>query len=111
MVATTKNTKLQIELMARILDNPEIEHKKSKFSKSEAFFFRGKEIGHFHSPNEMDIRVTKSNVKQLIASDDDRLFRRSPSSDWIEVKFQKKSDLKFVLDLVDLAIRATRRLL
>ena len=55
---------LQTELKARVLDHPEIEWRKSRFSSVEAFFVQTREIAHFHNGSEIDIRLTLAEIKR-----------------------------------------------
>lgn len=98
---------LKSELQARILNNGEIELRKSRFSDVEAFFVGTREIAHFHDKKEIDVRVTKAMIKKMgfLKSNDSRVHVRSASSDWVEVKFSKESDLNFILEIVDIAAR------
>lgn len=93
--------KLRTELTARILDNPDIEERKSKYSGELAYFFGSKEIAHFHSNNVIDLRMTKPLVKKLAG-------KGAKVSDWFEVTFRKESDLAKVIELLEEAIRANR---
>lgn len=99
---------LKIELLARILDDENIELRKSRFSAEEALYVAQREIAHFHSLNEIDVRVTRREIKRrgFANSSDARIIKTSPSSDWIVVKFSCESDLDFVQELVIAAAAA-----
>ena len=100
--------KLKTELLARLLDDDSIEHRKSRFSKEEALFVGKREIAHFHSNNEIDVRLTRPEIRrrELRKSSDPRIHFTSPGSDWIVVTFRRESDLPFVLELLEAADRA-----
>jgi hypothetical protein len=101
---------LKIELAARILDIPDLQSKKSRYSSEEAIFLGNREVGHFHSQDEIDIRLTRTKIKKmgLANSKDPRLLVR-PSSDWIAVKFTNEIDLKYIVDLFTVAAKANKR--
>ncbi len=98
---------LKVELQARILDHPEIEMRKSRFSGVEAFYVQTREIAHFHSNQEIDIRLTCGEIKKrkLAHSEDKRIHVPRASGDWVEVTFKSLRDLPFVQELVVSAAR------
>src|SRR5262245_43716400 len=99
---------LKTELLARVLDDEDLELKKSRFSKAEALFVGPREIAHFHSASEIDIRLTRAEIRKrnLRKPSDSRIEISSPSSDWVVVKFKKQSDLVLVQELLAAAARA-----
>lgn len=99
---------LKKELQARILDHHEIEERKSKFSQSTAFFAGKKEIAHFHKGNELDVRLTKQEIKKRNwkANPDPRVKQERANSEWVQIGFTKEADLDFVCSLVDAAVKA-----
>ena len=71
-----------------------------------ALFFRGKEFAHFHSDNELDLRLTRKVIASLGLSHPPGSVHhptRSTSSPWIEVRFKTKSEIQRVAELVKLA--------
>ena len=98
---------LRREAQARILEHPDIEIRKSHFSNVEAFYVGTREIAHFHAGLEMDVRITKAEIRKsgYAKGTDPRVHVRSPSSDWVEVQFPKESDLGFLLELIGIAVR------
>ena len=81
----------------------------SKVAGGTALFFKGKEFAHFHHDNEIDLRLTKAVIKQLGLVHPDRSpFHptRSPSSQWIEVRFYSSVEVQHVAALVKKAIAA-----
>ncbi|MGE4130639.1 MAG: luciferase family protein [Bdellovibrionales bacterium] len=99
--------KLKTELLARILDSEDIELKKSRFSKSEALFVGTREIAHFHNSQEIDVRLTRAEIRRrrLSKSPDPRITVSSPSSDWVVAKFRQARDLEVVQELVETAAK------
>ncbi len=89
------------------LDNEDIELKKSKFSSAEALFIRHREIAHFHSAQEIDIRLTRAEIRRrgYSKSDDKRLTVISPTSDWVVVKFKRADDLPLVHEIIETAAK------
>ena len=69
--------------------------------------YEDKEFAHFHSDNELDIRLTRSVIHRegLVHPTDSKVHpNRSRNSQWIEVRFVKAADLETVVHLVKLAI-------
>ncbi len=69
--------------------------------------YEDKAFAHFHSDNELDIRLTKSIIHRegLVHPTDSKVHpNRSKNSQWIEVRFVKAADLERVVHLVKLAI-------
>jgi hypothetical protein len=71
--------------------------------------FNGREIAHFHSFNELDLRLTK----KLILSEglghppDSTVHpKRGAGSHWIELRFNRGNDLDEVVRVVQLAMAA-----
>lgn len=93
---------LRLELTSRILDIPDIEEQKSKYSSEPAYFIGKREIAHFHSNNLIDIRLTKKLIKALNLQD------KAPTSDWYEVGFKKESDLARIIILLESAVKANK---
>jgi hypothetical protein len=96
---------LQKELRARLLELTDVEEKKSRFSGELAYFRGKKEFAHFHSAQEIDIRVGK---RQIRAGRDTflahkRVRRENPQGDWLVVQFRREADLELVLQLAFLA--------
>ena len=98
---------LKSELQSRILNNPEVEVRISRFADKKAFFVGTREIAHFHEKREIDIRVTKPIIKKMgfLKSEDSRIHVRSAASDWVEISFRREEDLGFIVGLVDIAAK------
>lgn len=99
---------LKKELLARLLEHPELEWKKSRFSKAESFFLGKREIAHFHAGNEIDIRLTRKEIRKQgwTKTEDKRIHLRSASTDWMEVRFSCEEDLDFAQKIVSAAVKA-----
>jgi hypothetical protein len=79
----------------------------SKVAGGTAFFYRGKEVAHFHYDNEIDIRLTRKIIKSLGLSHPLRSElhpTRSAASQWIEVRFNTTAEVRRVAELVKLAM-------
>ena len=101
---------LKEDLGSQILDLSGVELRKSSFSDREAFFAGRKEIAHFHPTNEIDIRLTRKEIRRLrdeLKQDKRATLRRSSSADWVEFRFPRRTDLARVLELVELAAAAS----
>lgn len=71
-----------------------------------ALFFRGKEFAHFHSDNELDLRLTRKVIASLGLShplDSVHHPTRSTHSPWIEIRFKTPSEVLRAAELVRLA--------
>jgi hypothetical protein len=83
-----------------------LEERASKVAGGSALFYKGKEIAHFHSDNEIDVRLTKKVItSEGLSHPTDSEFHadRAPSSQWFEMRYSKASDLKRVVRLFKLA--------
>lgn len=91
----------KLELIANLEDRP------SKVAGGSAIFYKNKEIAHFHDDNEIDVRLTKKIIRKegLNHPSDSKIHKhRSPSSEWIEIRFHKASDVDEVVRLFKLAL-------
>jgi len=88
--------KLRAELVKRLERISGLEDRPSKVAGGSAIFYRDKEIAHFHHDNEIDVRLTRKIIRRegLNHPTDSKIHKhRSPSSDWIELRFKKPEDL------------------
>jgi hypothetical protein len=99
--------KLRSELIKKLERIPGVEDRPSKVAGGSAIFYKDKEIAHFHDDNEIDIRLTKKIIRKegLNHPTCSKIHKhRSPSSEWIEIKFQKTADVDEVVRLFKLAL-------
>ena len=71
-----------------------------------ALFHDGKELAHFHHDHELDLRLGKALIRSLRLSHPPRSEfhpARSPSSNWIELRFHTSEDVDRIVELVGLA--------
>jgi hypothetical protein len=99
---------IQGEFASQILNDPGIEPGKSQFHDAEAFFLGRRQIAHFSGKNEIEIRVTRKQIKELLKSGDKRCKLRSPGSDWIKYQFKTEQDIIRGLELIALAVKMNR---
>lgn len=99
---------LRDQLAERILDLDDVRLATSRFSGAEAFFVGRREFAHFHAGNELDLRLTRAEISRRGAAllEDRRVSRPNPRGDWVEVRFPRRADLDFVLELVAAAREA-----
>jgi hypothetical protein len=74
-----------------------------------ALCYRGAPFAHFHSDNELDIRLTKTVIcrEGLTHPPGSTVHpKRSKTSPWIELRFHTSADVDRVVRLVKLAIDA-----
>ena len=70
--------------------------------------FCGKEFAHFHTDNELDLRLTRAVILRegLTHPADSSVHpNRSKNSQWFEIRFKTPADLERVVQLVNLAIQ------
>ena len=82
----------------------------SMFKGDLAYWVDGKEIAHFEDEDLIEIRLTRSGVRERrdALRDDPRVELRYSGSDWIAVHFSLPADAGFVLELVEAAAVAHR---
>lgn len=88
-----------------------LEGRRSRWSAVWSYHLAGREILHFHTDRELDLRLTRRVIRaegERLASDP-RVEIGPRERDWVSVRFETASDLPFVLELVRLAVRANRR--
>lgn len=99
--------KLRKELIKKLERIPGLEDRPSKVAGGSAVFYKDKEIAHFHHDNEIDVRLTKKIIRKegLNHPTDSKIHKhRSPSSEWIEIRFHKSKDVDEVVRLIKLAL-------
>lgn len=99
--------KLRKDLIKKLEGIPGLEDRPSKVAGGSAIFYKGKEIAHFHHDNEIDIRLTRKVIRKeaLNHPTDSKIHKhRSPSSEWIEIRFRKTNDLDEVVRLFKMAL-------
>ena len=100
---------LKDELIVRLEKIPGISHvpypeRQDGFS---ALNHRGKEIGHFHNFNEIDLRLGKQLIRQeglKHPADSSKHPKRIPNSPFIELRFHHQRDISKVVHLVGLLV-------
>jgi hypothetical protein len=99
--------KLREKLIKELENINGLKDKPSPVVGGSALYFNDKEFAHFHNDNELDLRLTKKViVGEGLSHPKDSLHhpKRSAGSPWIEVRFEKVSDLKNIVKLVKLAV-------
>jgi hypothetical protein len=97
-------------LVARLRGIQGVVESPSTFGPGSGFWCNGKEIAHFDAPNVIDLRLTKSVIRELrpLLRGDQRVELRKSASDWIEVHMSSSDDVAFVLELAERAAAAHR---
>jgi hypothetical protein len=98
---------LKAQLLKQLRKIDGVEDLPSPVSGGVALFYRGKPFAHFHSDNELDLRLTRTVIKRLGLSHPSGSVhhpKRSSNSAWIEIRFGSASDLDSVSKLVRLAV-------
>lgn len=101
---------VRTRLVARLRGIEGVVESPSAFGAGNAFWCNGKEIAHFDSADVVDLRLTRSVIRELrpILRDDARVEFRKSSSDWIEVRVASNDDITFVVELAERAAAAHR---
>jgi hypothetical protein len=107
-VLVTKD--LRMRLAARLQGVNGIVESPSMFGPGNAFWCNGKEVTHFDGPDVVDLRLTRSVIRELrpVLRNDRRVELRKSGSDWIEVHVSTSDDLAFVAELAERAAAAHR---
>ena len=103
---------VKAKLLAEIRKIAGIEDRPSPVAGGTALFYKGESIAHFHGDNELDIRLTKTNIRMLRLSHPKGSAHhpnRSPNSAWIEVRLAGPADVPRVCEFVRLAAAAMSR--
>ena len=98
---------LKTKLLAELRQIDGVEDRPSPVAGGCALFYRGKEFAHFHDDNEIDLRLTKTLIRELgLAHPAGSVHHpgRSANSAWIELRFADAADIARVAALVKLAV-------
>jgi luciferase-like monooxygenase len=84
--------------------------KKSRWMDRTAFYIGKREFAHFHSNQEIDVRLTRNYQQEYSGKleDDRRVKFRERPSEWISTRFATTGDVDFAFSIVSLALRANR---
>ena len=87
-----------------------LEGRRSRWGDAWAYHLEGREILHFHTDHEIDLRLTRGVIRAERArlAADSRVRLGDRQRDWVEVSIATAADLPFVLELVKWAIRTNR---
>jgi hypothetical protein len=101
---------LRRDLNRRLAGLPGVVEGESMFGHVTAYWVNGKEIAHFESDRVIEIRLTKSVIRERRPDlkADKRVTLRPSGADWITVTVASPEDLPFVVDLVTVAEHAHR---
>jgi hypothetical protein len=98
---------LKSHLLSELRQIEGVEDRPSPVTGGSALFYLGKEFAHFHHDRELDLRLTKTVIRELGLEHPPGSVHhptRSPNSAWIEVRFTVPADVQQVVELVKLAI-------
>jgi Family of unknown function (DUF5519) len=103
-----ENLRERVAARLRTLDG--VVESASAFGTDDAFWCNGTEIAHFDATDVVDLRLTKSVIRELRARlrADPRVELRKHASDWLEVRIASNDDVDFVLELAVRAAMAHR---
>ena len=93
---------LSYSVLSRLLRKlPAVTVHKSRFSRHDAFHRAGCEFAHFHSEDEVDLRLTWPKVKVLreVHAGRPGFWFRKGKSDWLEVD-RREADPRLLRDLI-----------
>jgi len=99
---------LREELEKTLTGNPNLSRKPSRFGDRFSFFVGGREIAHFHGDGRMDVRLTRTRIRELKSEGtlDPRIRTRGSSAEWATLPLTDRRDLTLAIEMVDEAIRA-----
>jgi hypothetical protein len=89
-------------LIVRLRALPQLMEAPSQWTGGPAFWLEGREIVHFHG-ELVEIRLTRKAISEV---DDERVMRRSRTSDWVMVRLEERD---LAVELARTAIEANRR--
>ncbi|KAF0812710.1 hypothetical protein IGB42_03002 [Andreprevotia sp. IGB-42] len=98
---------LKARLLAELAKIEGVEDRPSPVAGGSALFYFGKEFAHFHNANELDLRLTKTVIRQLGLTHPAGSVhhpKRAAGSAWIEVRFATADEIERVVGLVRLAV-------
>ncbi|HEX9462313.1 MAG TPA: luciferase family protein [Alphaproteobacteria bacterium] len=98
---------VRAEVTALLEKFPFVAKRPSRYRHRDAFYLERGEFAHFHSPYELDLKLTWPNVKALRdskAGAPGLNFRKNPS-DWLEIDL-KRADRKLLRSLLRTAYEA-----
>jgi len=98
---------MKSKLLAELHKIQGVEDRPSPVAGGSSLFYLGKEFAHFHNAAELDLRLTKTAIRELGLEHPPGSVHhpsRSPNSAWIEVRFSTADDVKRVVQLVRLAV-------
>ena len=98
---------LKKELLQHLQEIEGLQALPSKVPGGTALFYKEKEFAHFHSDNEIDLRLTRQLIKSLGLRHPPRSTThpaRAASSNWIELRFSSIEEVQVVAGLVRQAI-------
>ena len=100
--------KLRKNLVEQLQKIKGVEERSSIVAGGSALFFKNKEIAHFHSNNELDVRLTRKVIKSeklVQPTDSVHHHNRGPGSEWIELRFRSQKQVDEVVRLFKLATK------
>lgn len=98
--------KLLSRLLKEIESIPGVSTEVSPVAGGYCVVFKGKEFGHFHNEQEIDLKLTKKLIMENgLKHPADSSFHpnRSVNSPWIELRYSNVKEMKQVLQYIKLA--------
>lgn len=106
-MSVIQETSLRKQLVESLLSEIHgLEERASKVAGGSAFFYKDKEIAHFHHDTEIDLRLTKNVIKReglKHPSDSVVHANRASTSQWIELRFSNLDEVREVVRLFKIA--------
>jgi hypothetical protein len=104
------NEALRQRLAGRLRSVEGVVESPSVFGPGNAVWCNGREIAHFDADGSLDLRLTKSVIRELrpLLRNDPRVELRRGRSDWIELHVSSSDDIAFALELAERAAAAHR---
>jgi hypothetical protein len=96
------------QIERRLITIPGLVAAPSRWGNGIAYHVGRREICHFHDDGRMDVRITKTVLRERKAEGalDPRIETRDRPTDWVTVRVLVREDVAFAVALVEDAVRA-----
>jgi hypothetical protein len=107
---TLASETLRKRLAARLGRIAGVVESPSMFGSANAWWCNGTEIAHFDAADVIDLRLTRSVIRELrpLLRADPRVEVRKSGSEWIEIRVTSDEDVAFVAELAERAAAGHR---
>ena len=89
------------QLRDMLITFPSVVERQNEFGTKHAYFYRNREFAHFHSENQMDIKIPRNEIEQIAPDAIENPF----SAQWILFNINSEDDAKRAFLLLQKAYR------